>query len=47
MEVWPRKEDFPVDETHAPLVLNVLSDANLKMLAKAVGERSRQVECQN
>ncbi|CAJ1448118.1 unnamed protein product [Effrenium voratum] len=40
----PKKEDFPVDETHAPLVLNVLSDANLKMLAKAVGERSR---CRN
>lgn len=37
-----RKDDVPnVDDSHAPLVLNALSDGNLKMLAKSIGERSR------
>ena len=37
-----RKDDVPdIDDSHAPLVLNALSDANLKMLAKAAGERAR------
>eukprot|EP00438_Fugacium_kawagutii_P017088 Skav213883 [mRNA] locus=scaffold2374:203580:205046:- [translate_table: standard] len=37
-----RKDDMPdIDDSHAPLVLNALSDGNLKMLAKSVGERDR------
>lgn len=37
-----RKDDVPnVDDSHAPLVLNALSDGNLKMLAKSIGERAR------
>lgn len=37
-----RKDDVPdIDDNHAPLVLNALSDGNLKMLAKSVGERDR------
>ncbi|CAK9082616.1 unnamed protein product [Durusdinium trenchii] len=36
------KVDIPdIDDSHAPLVLNALSDANLKMLTKSIGERSR------
>ena len=35
------KVDVPNDDSHAALALNALSDANLKMLVKAMGERSR------
>ena len=36
-----RKDDVDVDDSHAPLVLSALSDGNLKMLAKSMGERAR------